>query len=268
MLPEAKKREIDQACQTWYVEAPPGPSEPPPEPCASLLEDAVRPVKSIAGDTYDMGGGYFLYDACGTDLAGGRGRPEHLLALDPRTGLPSNVPPRTLEAVPVRAAVDSRGGGAEFANSAGEYACGQENAAAIWLNLPAVQSALHVRLVGKERFDFSTPLRYNFTAHSLLDSYKAVLAPHYRILQFSGDADPCVPYVGTARWVESLSLPVSSPWRPWTAAGTMPVTGYVTAYNNSRFTFATVRDAGHMVPRYKPAQALWMMSKWLSGQPL
>ena len=33
---------------------------------------------SHAGDTYDMGGGYYLYDTCGNDL----------LALDPRTNFP------------------------------------------------------------------------------------------------------------------------------------------------------------------------------------
>jgi hypothetical protein len=53
MLPEAKKREIDVACADWYVTAPPGPEDEPPAQCKALLEDAVRPAKSIAGDTYD-----------------------------------------------------------------------------------------------------------------------------------------------------------------------------------------------------------------------
>ena len=35
-------------------------NEPPPEPCRSMLGDAVRPLMAEAGDTYDMGGGYFL----------------------------------------------------------------------------------------------------------------------------------------------------------------------------------------------------------------
>ena len=159
---------------------------------------------------------------------------------------------------------------APYPNTAGEYACGQENAAVYWLNLPAVQHALHVRLVGKSRFSFSTPLHYNFTKGSLLAEYKERLALKLRILQFSGDADPCVPYVGTSRWIESLGLPVDAPWRPWTAPGTMPVTGYVTTYSTDGggFTFATLRDAGHMVPRYKPQQALYMMTQWLSSQPL
>ena len=166
--------------------------------------------------------------------------------------------------------------GAAYPNSAGEYACGQENAGAFWLNLPAVQSALHVALVGKTRFSFSTGLDYKFTRDSLVDAYRAPLSTHFRILQFSGDADPCVPHVGTARWISSLGLPVTSEWRPWTAPGTMPVTGYVTTYNVSAtepmaragLTFATVRDAGHMVPRYKPSQSQYMIRRWLSGEAL
>ena len=143
----------------------------------------------------------------------------------------------------------------------------------MWLNLPAVQDALHV---SRQRFDFSTGLDYNFTRHSLLDEYASTLVSAFRVMHYSGDADPCVPYVGATRWIESLGLPVTSPWKPWTAPGTMPVTGYVTTYNvstseplaRSGLTFATVRDAGHMVPRYKPKQSQWMIAKWLSGEPL
>jgi serine carboxypeptidase-like clade 1 len=252
MLPEGKKKQIDAACKDWYVEAPPGPTTDPPAACAALLEDKVRPAKSIAGDTYEMGGGYFLYDSCGKDL----------LALDQSTGRPD---PHATPKVP------------EYPNTAGEYACGQENAAGHWLNHPQVQRALHVRLVGKESFSFASGLQYNFTAKSLLAEYRDTLSKHYRILQYSGDADPCVPYVGTERWIESLGLPVTSPWRPWTAPGTMAVTGYVTEYNVTRgasppvragLTFATVRDSGHMVPRYKPAQTQYMIGRWLNGEVL
>jgi hypothetical protein len=34
-----------------------GMEAPPPTECARLLEDPVRPCKSVAGDTYAMGGG-------------------------------------------------------------------------------------------------------------------------------------------------------------------------------------------------------------------
>jgi hypothetical protein len=74
----------------------------------------------------------------------------------------------------------------EYAIDSGEYACGQERATQIWLNLPEVQKALHVKLVGKSSFGFSTGLNYTFTTGSLLDEYKTQLIPNLRILQYSG----------------------------------------------------------------------------------
>mmetsp|Transcript_161995 Transcript_161995/g.393484 ORF Transcript_161995/g.393484 Transcript_161995/m.393484 type:complete len:194 (-) Transcript_161995:2-583(-) len=163
-------------------------------------------------------------------------------------------------------------GSAEYPNTAGEYACGQEGASAAWLNLAEVQRAAHVRLVGKGRFDFSTDLKYNKTAFSLLDAYKTALIPRYRILQYSGDADPCVPYVGTKRWIDSLNLPIEKPWRPWAAARGGLVAGYTQIYAGegiaSTFTYTTVRNAGHMVPRYKPSQALHMIREFLHDTPV
>ena len=54
-------------------------------------------------------------------------------------------------------------------------------------------------------------------------------------------------------------------WRPW-VAGEM-VVGYVTQYAENNFTFATMRDAGHMVPRYKPKAAFEMFSNFFHKQP-
>lgn len=73
--------------------------------------------------------------------------------------------------------------------------------------------------------------------------YNSTLLPAFRVLQYSGDADPCVPYVGTERWIASLNYSVASPWRPWTV-GPQGVAGYSTQYNvpgaDHKFTFATV----------------------------
>ena len=145
---------------------------------------------------------------------------------------------------------------------------GQENAAGAWLNLDGVQAALHVKPTA---FSFSTGLDYNFTAASLLDDYAKTLIPNFRILQYSGDADPCVPMPGTQKWIASLAaggaLQELDAWRPWTAPGTMSVTGYATTFAPN-FTFATIRDAGHMSPRYKPRELLYMIESWLRQAPL
>lgn len=63
MISEQLYAQINEACKGQW-----GKYEAPTEPCKSLLEDPVRPCLSHAGDTYDMGGGYYLYDTCGNDL--------------------------------------------------------------------------------------------------------------------------------------------------------------------------------------------------------
>lgn len=41
----------------------------------------------------------------------------------------------------------------------------------------------------------------------------------YRIVKYSGDSDPAVPFSGTIRWVnklrEELRLPTTTYWKPW-----------------------------------------------------
>eukprot|EP01062_Namystynia_karyoxenos_P063870 TRINITY_DN5666_c0_g1_i1.p2 TRINITY_DN5666_c0_g1~~TRINITY_DN5666_c0_g1_i1.p2 ORF type:complete len:503 (+),score=127.94 TRINITY_DN5666_c0_g1_i1:78-1586(+) len=248
MISEPTYRKINAACAGHW-----GTYDAPPEPCKSLLEDPIRPVMSEAGDTYDMGGGYFLYDTCSPDLLalGGSGTPGQR------------------EAVwPARQGASARAGKTGYTPDSGEYACGQERGGQLWLNLPEVQEALHVVLSGKQSFSWSTGIHYNKTWHSLLDEYNTTLLKNYRVMQYSGDADPCVPYVGTQRWIESLQLPVDTEWHPWQAEGTIPVSGYATVYGINNFTFATIRDAGHMVPRYKPKQMLHLFTHFLNNQPL
>jgi len=250
MIPDGLKSQIDDACADWYVAEPPGPQTAPPTACSDLLEDPIRPVKSVAGDTYEMGGGYFLYDTCASDL----------LARDPET----HGPQRAAASRPSAERVAAAG----YANDAGEYSCGQENAAGAWLNVAAVQDALHVAATD---FSFSTGLNYNFTAASLLEEYASTLVPNFRILQYSGDADPCVPMPGTQKWIASLAnrgaLQELDAWHPWTAPDTMAVTGYATTFAPN-FSFATIRDAGHMSPRYKPKELLFMIDSWLRQRPL
>jgi hypothetical protein len=71
-----------------------------------------------------------------------------------------------------------------------------------------------------------------------------VLLGTLRILVFSGDVDGILPVVGTRRWVAGLGLPTKSAWRPWLSL-TGQVGGHVIVYEG--LTFASVRNAGHMV---------------------
>jgi len=236
MIPEETYKKIRDACEGQW-----GTYEAPESlKCRQLLEDPTDPVKSMTGSINDMGGGYFLYDTCKDDLSAKSSGQE--------------LASRSLQDNNLHSSPNS-----------GEYFCGQERAALQYLNLPKVQERLHVR---PTKFSFNTALNYEYTAHSLLELYKNTLSPAFDILQFSGDADPCVPYIGTQRWINSLDLPVKHPWAPWIVPGSKQPAGYrtiMTSHGGKKFAFATVRDAGHMVPRYKPSEALHLIKRFVDG---
>ncbi len=253
MLSEDYYMKIQELCKDFF----PGTYEPPQsDACREILEDPIRPCKSIAGDTYQMGGGYFLYDTCNRDL----------MALE-EDGVPL-ARRKTYAIGELQNAADPSSTSDWYPN-AGQYACGQERNSQTYLNMPMVQKAIHVT---PQAFSFSTGLNYTFTSYSLLEEYKEKLIPAFRILQYTGDADPCVPYVGTERWVGSLNLGTKDPWRPWLAASTDQIAGYVRTYAvpgaSHTFSFATIRDAGHMVPRYKSKETLHMIKQFLNNEKL
>ena len=248
MINETLYATINEVCE-WPLsyDGPAAESQ-----CRQLLEDPIRPVISSAGDTYQMGGGYYLYDTCDPDL----------LALDPATHLPRDVQENEYVEIEIENAKTS-----EYSNNAGTYACGQEKNGLLYLNLESVREAIHVptKAQSGRTFSFSTALPgYNFTAHSLIDLYNDTLINQLTIMQYSGEADPCVPYLGTERWIQSLQMEVVDAWKPWKNGPYFA--GYKTRYGNDDnhfFDFVTVRNAGHMVPRYKPASSLVMMKNFM-----
>ena len=284
MINESLYTTINQVCQhEWNTLN--GPTSPE---CRTLLEDPIRPVLSSAGDTYQMGGGYYLYDTCDGDLLdldNGTHRPRqvhdkeytvaHLVRVQrkaqQRRQQLHSVSPDLADLAEIEVSEPqwmTRAAAQEYYNDAGAYACGQERASLVYLNLPSVRAAIHVPSLthSNRTFSFSTRLPgYNFTAHSLLDLYNSTLIDQLTIMQYSGEADPCVPYIGTERWIESLKMPVARVWRPWKSGN--EIAGYATRYQRKKsgpfFDFVTIRNAGHMVPRFQPRASLDMMRTFL-----
>jgi serine carboxypeptidase-like clade I len=46
---------------------------------------------------------------------------------------------------------------------------------------------------------------------------RTILPIYYTCVElvYSGDQDMTFPYVGTQQWINSLTLRVESPWKPW-----------------------------------------------------
>ncbi|XP_021730396.1 serine carboxypeptidase-like 33 [Chenopodium quinoa] len=105
---------------------------------------------------------------------------------------------------------------------------------------------------------------YNATVQSVLPIYKKLIQGGLKIWVYSGDVDGRVPVIGTRYWVESLGLPIKTPWRSWYHQH--QVGGRLVEYEG--LTLVTVRGAGHLVPLNKPSEALALIHSFLTGEDL
>jgi len=128
-----------------------------------------------------------------------------------------------------------------------------------YLNDPAVQNAFHARAT---EWQGCTNLHWKDAPMSMLATVKFLIESKLPVWIFSGDFDSVCPLPGTRYTIQDLALPVTTPWRPWTAKE--EVGGYVQQYAGG-FTFLSVRGAGHMVPSFEPERALTMLSYFLQG---
>jgi carboxypeptidase C (cathepsin A) len=139
--------------------------------------------------------------------------------------------------------------------------------AGAYLNDASVRQAIHVvNFTIVPQWTICTDnINYDGNIDSLMSLYPTLIK-RYRTLIYNGDVDCCVPYTDNEQWTSSFGYAIQEDWRPWLVND--QVAGYVTTYQQNDFTFATIKGAGHMVPQYKPVEALAMFQRFLSGQPL
>jgi len=153
----------------------------------------------------------------------------------------------------------------ELGAPGGPVECIDGGAAQAYLDQPSVRTAIHVAPVSQiGQWEICTnKLIYTENWGSLLPYYKDQIIPFIRVLIYNGDVDACVPYNGNEWWTSSLNFTTTSAWAQWEVDG--QVAGYLTNYVDN-FQFITIKGAGHMVPEYKPEQALSFFSQWLAGK--
>ena len=136
------------------------------------------------------------------------------------------------------------------------------------MNLPAVQTALHVK---PTQWGVCAGIDYTQT---MGDERKAIYPDliekaKIQVVIFNGEADGCVPITDNQFWTRSMGYPVKTPWSAWSAAdGTTG--GYVTEYappGGGNFTFITVRAAGHMVAQTQPIYGYELFYNGIFGLP-
>jgi serine carboxypeptidase-like clade 1 len=149
-----------------------------------------------------------------------------------------------------------------------------DDAVTSYMNLSSVVSAFHfeagsaVQGAWKECAGRDTLVYTIIPDNEMTDVYP-VLLQSMRVLVYNGDNDECIPYGHDEKWTSDMGYPVKEPWRPWLLDN--QVAGYVTEFGGTgggRFTFATVKMAGHEVPFYQPARALALFERFIAGQPL
>eukprot|EP00475_Leptophrys_vorax_P004183 TRINITY_DN124_c0_g1_i1.p1 TRINITY_DN124_c0_g1~~TRINITY_DN124_c0_g1_i1.p1 ORF type:complete len:512 (-),score=122.40 TRINITY_DN124_c0_g1_i1:69-1418(-) len=140
----------------------------------------------------------------------------------------------------------------------------------LYFNRQDVQKALHAK-VGTTWSVCTSNINYNsnYADQGLIPFLKNIfkLKPSLHILYYSGDVDiATVPLQITQACMAQLCDVVTplKTWRPWRVNGWHA--GYVE--NFDRYTFATVKGAGHEVPTYQPFFALNMFERFLHKQNL
>jgi len=147
-----------------------------------------------------------------------------------------------------------------------------ENHLTNYLNIPAVQQAIHAVPTSwamcSDKVDYS---RTDLLA-SMLPVYQWLLTNStIRMLVYSGDIDGIVPVTGTRTWLAALNMTITDTWRPWFDSESQ-TGGWTQAYkwgtNPTGLTFASIRDAGHMVPWCQPGRSLDLFSRFINGKKI
>lgn len=137
----------------------------------------------------------------------------------------------------------------------------------------------------------STPMtegkQYEFNFESRISYYETWAAEaKLDMLVYSGDADFIVNFMGTQNWLNASNLNKVRDWVPWTGSDGQTA-GFLTDYwvpekvsdtqktgvkmtddDEGGVRFVTVKGAGHMVPKDRPAHALDLFKAYLEKIPL
>jgi cathepsin A (carboxypeptidase C)/serine carboxypeptidase-like clade 2 len=117
----------------------------------------------------------------------------------------------------------------------------------------AVQRAIHAKVgINWEVCNFD--LNGNYVRDDTVLPLYPKLLSKYRAIVYSGDVDSAVNYRGTQEWVNSLGLPVVSPWAPWTTPDGQNA-GFVKVFEP--LTWLTIRGSGRILHKARLSRACY-----------
>jgi len=130
-----------------------------------------------------------------------------------------------------------------------------------YLNRPVVQAALGITIKTVWQ-ECNGKINYDINGNSMNPNYEFFFKakPTVKILVYSGDVDILtVPFAYTQPCISQLSGKITSPWQPWFVHGA--TAGYVEVYD--KYTYATLKGAGHEAPQYQPLNSFEMIRRYL-----
>jgi cathepsin A (carboxypeptidase C) len=140
-----------------------------------------------------------------------------------------------------------------------------------YLSKPEVRKALHIHpsLPGWEicSGDITYTRNMSYQAQTLY----AIMKDKYKILVYNGDTDMACDYLADSWAVDSVNVTAdpNMDWVPWDVGKLdgQQAAGFVTKYQTGPgMYFVTVKGAGHMVPQWKPQEALEMVDRFLNDR--
>jgi serine carboxypeptidase-like clade 2 len=163
------------------------------------------------------------------------------------------------------------------AGCAAEYNPCIDDLTTAYLNRADVQAAIHVlpgTVPGGSWVSCSSLVNYSYAdlLSSMIPTWQYLLQnwPQGKWLVFSGSVDLIVPFTGTRLWLSTLGWPTTTAFHPWYTPENQ-IGGWAYTFTSpwdTQLHYATVRNAGHLVPELQASRALQMFTTFLAGNSL
>jgi carboxypeptidase C (cathepsin A) len=157
-----------------------------------------------------------------------------------------------------------------YHNKRGSLDCEDYQAMADYLTSPKVRSALHVRQqYVTSPWTICSDVNYVEQWDSVVQIYPQLIAQLGHVMVYSGDVTWNCDMTGSQRWIATLNMTVTDKWQAYYTAD-QQVAGFYQRFSQggstAQFTFATVRNAGHMCAAYEPDRTYKMFENFMAGK--
>jgi carboxypeptidase C (cathepsin A) len=143
-----------------------------------------------------------------------------------------------------------------------------------FFNSPSIQEKLHVNIQKFEPCSDDVANNYTMFENASYWLYPVLMKEQLRIWITEGDVDNSVPITGTIAWLTRLrdefGIPMEEQWREWWVKGLHAHEDQVAGmtWKLRGLTFASVKGAGHMMPKDKRREAATLLESFIQNHSL